>query len=324
MNQASGRDTAASRPRGNVYSQMSTMPCADVYVEPRGPVAARPRSCAVEHLMASNASQPMDALDGGGVARQSTTSQPRVAYPPGSAQYRMKAQGVSVKTIEAAINGEFINLEEFLVPINYSSNVNHTEYETVLDNDNNLIHRPKKYSRKITNFDSWQQAWACYERLLIGVLGTAVHECLADYRSFMYDANKKFLWHSLSLYDYKHRLRLSTQQVLGERLAFHIPSQDLMSTLLDSTAIRTNAVRCARCRGYDHHVSSCPFPEAARPQTAARQTVSAEICLNFNRKRCSLGDRCRRRHVCKSCQGKLPFVDCSELGPCKSKTSAQA
>ncbi len=246
-------------------------------------------------------------------------------YPPGSVQHQLRAQGVSVKSIEGAIKGEFTDLQDYLPPIGASSHLNN-ELEPYTDANNFVNYRYKKHSRKITNIDSWLQAWSLYERLLVSVMGIQCHKYMSEYREFMYEANKKFLWHALSMYDYKHRLRLSSKLSLQDRVAFHIPSSDLMLVILDATAVKPNALRCVRCRGYDHVVSACPFPEQVRQGQATRpnQTgpVGNEICQNFNREKCNFGDKCRRKHVCRGCGGKQPYLKCTQSGPCKSATQA--
>ena len=35
---------------------------------------------------------------------------------------------------------------------------------------------------------------------------------------------------------------------------------DLYFTILDTTAVRTNAMHCFRCKPYEHELTSCPFP----------------------------------------------------------------
>ena len=35
---------------------------------------------------------------------------------------------------------------------------------------------------------------------------------------------------------------------------------DLYLTILDTTVVRTDAMRCCRCKSYEHIVTSCPFP----------------------------------------------------------------
>ncbi len=288
----------------------------------------RPMSCGHEYAMVQNGGSieasrgPISSLGsmGGGVSSLMTgNAQPRGDYKPGTMQYKLRSQGVSVKTIETSLRGEFAVLQDYMTPIGASAHIATNELITELDSDNNVVYRPKKHTRKVNNFDAWLQAWSLYERLLVSVYGPRVHEYMSEYRSFMHDANRKYTWHALALYDYKHRVRLSNGNTLLERLSFHDPSYDILATVLDATAVRPNAPRCPRCRGYDHTIADCPFPEGPRPQAAARSQIQNEVCQNFNRERCSLGDKCRRKHVCKGCAGKLPYTKCSTSGPCKGQ-----
>ena len=146
-----------------------------------------------------------------------------------------------------------------------------------------------------------------------------MHDIMSDYREFIMNANRKFLWSAIATYDFKHRSRLCTRPTLSGRFDFSTPSQDLLLTILDATAVKPNALRCNKCKGYDHVASACPFPDMQQKSQAQKQVqnsnVSAEICLNFNRDRCQ-NDRCRRIHKCRQCRGPLPMSKCILSGPC--------
>ena len=242
-------------------------------------------------------------------------------YNAGTIQQKMCAQGIPAKTVEQAIDGEFVQISDFLSPIGVSHNLANPDLECVLDNDNRITYKAKKNSRKITNCDLWCQAWGQYEKLLVGVYGIRMHDTMSDYRAFIMEANRKFLWSAVATYDFKHRSRLCTQSSLAGRFDFNSPSQDLIVTILDATAIKPNALRCMKCKGYDHVASGCPFPDMqpkAQSKTQSQSAnVTSEICYNFNRDRCQ-NDRCRRVHKCRQCRGPLPLFKCLLSGPCAS------
>ncbi len=250
-----------------------------------------------------------------------SSRQGRNNYPLGTMQYKLRAQGISARAIDSAIEGEFCDLCEFLAPIGSASNIANNELEPIFDsNTNTVTYRPKKFKRQIVNYDSWYQAWCNFEKLMVAVHGVAIHEVLSDYRTFIMEANKKFVWGAVAMYDFRHRSKLGSLYTLADRLKFSEPSNELINTVLDATAVKPNAIRCQRCRGHDHIVSNCPFPEAQKTsqnQTQNRQQagVSGEICLNFNRERCS-SDKCKRRHVCNKCKGQMPHSQCKVSGPC--------
>ena len=238
-------------------------------------------------------------------------------YTPGSVQHKVHSQGVSARTIEQALDGEYCELNEFLSPIGATNNLQ-SNLECVMDDENRLLYRAKRHTRKITNLDLWCQAWSVYEKLLIGVYGIELHSVMSDYRQFIMEANRKFNWTSIATYDFKHRSLISTSDTLSGRFDFSSPSQELLVTILDATAIRPNAIRCNKCRAYDHVAAGCPFPEFQKAQSqvkAQNSQVQNEICLNFNRDRC-FNQKCRRIHKCKQCRGQLPYSKCILSGPC--------
>ena len=249
----------------------------------------------------------------------------RNPYQPGSMSHKLRAQGVPSKTIDAALEGEFIDLADFLPPIGASSNVSNPDLECYIDTDSKAVsYRPRKHSRKIINHDTWSQAWVAYEKLLVSHFGYTVHEYLADYRSNILDYSKKYNWPAVAIYDFRHRSRLASQITLSDRLNFSIIFNDISNTILDTTAIRQNATRCQRCKAYDHVVRDCPFSEGWKggQNTSKTQTKAEtqEVCYNFNKERCN-NERCKRRHVCRYCKGSLPYAKCSVSGPCSGRGS---
>ncbi len=246
----------------------------------------------------------------------------KARFQPGTVQHMVHAQGVAAKSIEQALDGEFCELSDFLSPIGASNNVS-PNLECVMDEDNRLLYRTKRYSRKITNCDLWCQAWAMYEKLLIGVFGIELHSVMSDYRQFIMEANRKFMWSAIAMYDFRHRSRLSSRSTLSGRFDFSSPSQDLLVTILDATAVRPNAIRCNRCKAYDHVAAGCPFPETQfKTQEKVKNQnsqIQNEICNNFNRDRC-FNERCKRQHKCKQCKGHLPLSKCLLSGACASNS----
>ena len=275
-------------------------------------------------MYSSNSNNHVNAYDScyvtaSGVPRAGS----RNPYQPGTMAHKLRAQGVSSKAIDSAIEGEYIELSDFLAPIGASNNVTNSDLEAIFDNDNNSIsYRPRSIKRKIYNHDTWSQAWVAYEKLMVATFGSNVHEVLADYRASILEMSKKYLWSAVAVYDFRHRSRLATFVSLPERLQFSMVFPDLTNTILDTTAIRPNAVKCQRCKAYDHLVKDCPFPETAKSgssQVKAKNEIY-EICQNFNREKCT-NDRCKRRHVCKNCRGPLPQTKCLVSGACANRSS---
>ncbi len=252
----------------------------------------------------------------GGSGQRQTARDP---YQPGSMMHKMRALGVPTKTIDLALEGDYVDLADFLPPIGASSYVSNPELEAVVDNSTNSVtYRPKKYTRKILNYDTWCSGWNNYEKLMVAYFGSAVHEFMSDYRTFIQESSRKYVWQAVSIYDFRHRTRLATMISLSDRLNFSSTFNDTNNTVLDTTAIRQNAPRCLRCKAYDHMIQDCPFPETKSENQKKNQTQTQEVCLNFNREKCVTAN-CRRKHVCQKCRGVLPYAKCQISGACANQ-----
>ncbi len=142
--------------------------------------------------------------------------------------------GISQKTAEQAVTGQYVNLSEFLPPLASSNIMNKTELEPYLDGSENLSYRPKKSKRKIHNFDNWVEVWPHYEKLVIKYVGVGCHEAFVDYRLFMAECNKEYSWYCIVMYDFKHRVKLANSPTIFDLLQFDKVDMDLFPTILDS------------------------------------------------------------------------------------------
>jgi hypothetical protein len=222
-------------------------------------------------------------------------------------------EGISDQTIKSALKGEFIHLENFLLNLVVSPE-GEGELCQIREEDGNVIYKPKRAKRKIMNIQTWLEAWQNYERLMMNYHRTFdLYEYMSDYRAFICEIDRKYVWSAIAAYDIRHRAQLSRKSV-----EFCKPNLSLQAQLLDSSALRTNVPRCYRCRSFQHSVSECPFPQGA-PRLAP-QKKKTEICRNFNNLKCVVSN-CSRKHVCKGCYGELPFELCSKNGPCSSQVT---
>ncbi len=243
----------------------------------------------------------------------------RNPYTPGTMMHKMRAIGVPTRTIDMALEGEYVELADFLAPIGSSSHIANPELEAVMDSNNSVTYRPKKYTRKISNHETWSSGWNNYEKLMVAYFGSNLHEYMSDYRTFIMESSKKYVWQAVSVYDFRHRTRLATMVSLSDRLNFRATFNDTNNTVLDTTAIRPNAPRCIRCKAYDHLIQDCPFPDTKIEIQKKSQSQSQEICPNFNKDKCVL-ERCRRRHVCQRCKGPLSYAKCQVSGTCSGRS----
>ncbi len=232
--------------------------------------------------------------------------------------------GMNKKTLESSLIGECIELNDFLPPITASTQISDSDLEPYLDSNNAVCYKMKKHSHNILNFSMWSEAWIRYQIHMVTNLGVQVHGPMTDYFLIILEADRKYSWSAIAMYDYKHRLTLVGKLSLGEHLAFSIAEPTLLPTVLDVIAIKPNAIKCNRCLGCDHKVGSCPFPEAPKGLSQGKtqgggQIKTQEICQNFNRDKFLFGETCFRKHQCRICKGVLPFSKSSILGPCNGK-----
>ena len=226
-------------------------------------------------------------------------------------------EGVPDASIRAALKGEFIYLEHFLLNLVVSPE-GEGELCQFRGEDGNIMFKPRRSKRKIFNLQSWLEAWNNYERLMINYHRSfELYEHMSEYRSFICNCDRKYMWSAITAYDIRHRAQLSRKSV-----EFSVLNVSLQAQLLDASAIRNNVSRCLRCKSFDHQVNECPFSQTAPRTTAvAPQKKKPEICRNFNSLKCVTTD-CPRRHVCRSCFGELPFDLCTKTGPCSNSSVA--
>ena len=220
-------------------------------------------------------------------------------------------EGVSDTTLKAALKGEFVYLDQFLLNLIVSPE-NDGELCQYIENGQ-VNFRPRRSKRKITNFSSWMEAWGNYERLMTRYHGLhEVYEQMADYRTFISECDRKYAWSAVAAYDIRHRAKLSRKSVNFSNVDISLQAQ-----LLDASSVKTNAPRCYRCRSFQHNVAECPFPQSATQKSASQKAdKKKEVCRNFNNLKCVISN-CPRQHVCKSCGGELPYELCLKSGPCQ-------
>ena len=96
------------------------------------------------------------------------------------------------------------------------------------------------------------------------------------------------------------------------------------------TAKGKRSARCKVCLSAGHHTADCPARGEKEPSLAERiklvesvligpakspryPSSSTEICNKFNMKRCSYR-WCKYHHVCSTCKGNQPALDCPMVG----------
>ncbi len=226
--------------------------------------------------------------------------------------------GIPEKTVSKALKGECINLEDFLCTSKHSN-----EESQIVESNGELLIKPKKTKKNINNFNKWLEAFSRYEELIVKYYGYAAYRHMSRYRIHILHCSLKYNWSNVLVYDVRHR----SEKAKFKSFSFADVSSELLNTILDATAVRSNAPRCRRCLAYDHtELEECPFPGRAAviPARKSKGDKSGEVCNNFNEDRCRFAG-CRRRHVCKVCGSRLPYkrctAECQASGP-SSSTSA--
>lgn len=221
------------------------------------------------------------------------------------------------KTLKAALCGEYINLDDFLnnliVPNDTISDI-----QSYVDQSGNISYRQKYQKRRINDILTWLEAWAGYEATMISFQGPQLYSSMVSYRLKMIEFSKKYVWASVATLDMRHRASISRKS-----LDFAFIDPEMITSVLDATAIRPSAQRCLRCRSYNHTVKDCPFPGESIPTTKAKSKFANDICNNWNNLKCTF-KTCRRQHICRQCKGPLPFEKCRSEGKCATATTKYA
>ena len=169
----------------------------------------------------------------------------------------------------AAVSGSFVDLQEFLpreflIPGDtYTIKATHNP-----DTDTLTFHRSLP-GNGIDNVIDWMRAWNNYERVLMSK-NSSLYSELVSYRDFILQCSRKFKWQCVYIYDQKFRSLLAEHP----SMRFSIINHDLYVNTLDKDAIRQDAVRCHRCKSFEHKVAYCPFPRSAprKKRTHKKQT----------------------------------------------------
>ena len=212
---------------------------------------------------------------------------------------------ITEKTKKTALNGEFVNLAEFLPQRDYDIS-NEYEIEAVVeDASNGLKFRPRKQKRIVNSFRHWLHAWNNYEDLLMSER-PELYKVLSGYRRHIQACDDKYIWAAVMQYDCQFRSHLGAQC----SFAFDQLCLDVRLAHLDATAVK-NLTRCLRCRSLDHRIQECPFRATGALATPPKEK---EVCKNFNEGKCNF-QWCKRRHVCSGCGSAEPRGQCIK---CKS------
>ena len=231
---------------------------------------------------------------------------------------------IDQRTMDSALRGECISLEEFLLNCNTECD----ELRSHIDLSGNLQVKSVKSKRGISSVLKWLEAWVSYEMLMCKHYGYAIYYEMARYRAFIIGISQKFKFPYVAAYDHRHRQRLAQS---GSFL-FSMVDHDLYITIFDVGAVKHNG-RCAKCASSDHSTSECGKPSGGNRGQVSRQrgsnrgrkngTGKSEVCYNFQSGSCAWGASCYRKHQCVGCGSDAPQTACSTAS-CKAAIAKAA
>ena len=223
------------------------------------------------------------------------------------------------RSIDSALNGECISLEDFLQQGSFDVD----ELKPNIDTKGNRQVKSVRSRKCINSVLKWLEAWAPYEIVMCKSYGYNVYYEMARYRMFIMGISQKFRFQSVAAYDLRHRQRLAH----SGSLLFSSVDHDLYVTIFDIGAIKSSG-KCSRCGSGDHMTSECSRsaggakgnPGRGRGQGRGKtlgRGDNNEICYNFQTGNCSWGSNCFRRHKCAGCGGDNPQSSCTTAS-CKA------
>ena len=218
---------------------------------------------------------------------------------------------VDYRVAQAALRGEFIQLEQFL-KCGTVFNVNNVSVNDCVNGDYFKSSRPRKM---LTSFVKWSEAWGHYEMLLVSNFGIRMYQEMASYRSFLTELADKYKIPYILTYDERNRFGL------GQHRSFKFTrfNQELFVTTFDANAMRS-VTKCTKCSAVDHSTSDCPFrsggqhvPNAlpAGEKSKGKSVIDPEeICIKYQDGSCRF-KRCPRKHCCFLCKGPNGAKSCA-------------
>ena len=213
-------------------------------VHPRAP------SCTTQNVPPLGASDPCYSQNQTWASPFTNAIHP-AAHRPAGAQHPQVELGLEFldqKTIDTALNGECVNLEDFV-----SNQVNDCEeIRSQIDNMGNVQVRSVKSRKSINGVLRWLESWCNYEMLMSRHFGHNVYIEMARYRSFIIGISLKYKFSHVAAYDLRHRQRLAHSASFLYSLVDH----DLYVTIFDSSAVKSSG-KCNKCASSDHTTSEC-------------------------------------------------------------------
>nr|GAT47556.1 predicted protein [Mycena chlorophos] len=165
------------------------------------------------------------------------------------------------------------------------------------------VRKPKVVSR-ITSVAQWNIVWWAYQQAVLFVFPGREMEL----REYAKHINNTFQSHHerfhLRVLNYDRAARVHIGQTRSLLLDDVVTLHELRHAHLADTGL--HVVAFSGDKGLER--GQRQQRDRARP---TRKNGAAEICLNYNRGRCTLA-HCRYRHVCTDCQGPHPAGECDK------------
>ncbi len=207
------------------------------------------------------------------------------------------------------IAGEFIDFADIL----HATEVNSQEEQPVsleVGEGHHLTLSRKRKRRDISDFTTWSQCFTVYAAVLTSVQPSRGPDLFA-YHYIIATASKEYSSSAFLAYDVAFRKKAAQYRLTrwGE-IDPHIYSRAF-------TGMRRSSNQCSLCTSSIHRMEDCSLytggparkprttPAGPKPRSTVPNYHGKEVCLNWNRGRCSREHDCPRAHVCsvQACQG---------------------
>ncbi len=221
------------------------------------------------------------------------------------------------KFVAAAAAGEFVDFSELLHALQVDSGEEPALFIQVGEGQQlSLPRKPKK--KAINTLGDWVRCFAVYASTLVCYQPTRGPDMMA-YLHLIASTHQEFSFSACMAYDVAFRKKAAQLRLTSWG---HVDPQ-LYSRAFTGAGKAKPGVLCSICLDVSHPTADCPLYSggpAKRPKLAAGPKRSnlysladgREICLNYNRGKCSRPD-CPRAHRCttRGCQGQHMASQCT-------------
>ena len=302
-----------SAPLATTHTQPPTAPTATTSAQPSALGPTPPQPTAITSLQPTTSALPQPTTlapyqppAASHTELQAWQAQLAAAAPPPSS---MGIPPLPARLQARLTAGEFIDFSDILHAIEVDSGEEQPVSLEVGEGHQLTLSRKRK-RRDVLDFQTWSQCFAVYATALTAVQPTRGADLFA-YHYIIATAAREYSGNAFLAYDIAFRKRAAQYQITrwGE-----IDPQTYTKAF---TGMRRTSNQCSICTSILHRTEDCtlysggPVRKARttsagpKPRSSVPSFRGKEVCLNWNRGRCSRDHDCPRAHVCcvPACQG---------------------